>query len=70
MDKQDKEIIKKLYELFKTKYINGLDYIRNNPNLTREEVQDHYKNLKDMKALEAEMLGYSLFLYNREGLHD
>ena len=35
-----------------TKYKNGLDYMRNNPNLTPQEVAEHYATLKDLRSVE------------------
>lgn len=38
------------YLRLRTEYLNGLDYIRNNPYMTREEVQEHFKVIKEMHA--------------------
>jgi hypothetical protein len=34
------------------RYVNGLEYMRNNPNLTAEEVNEHYGILKEIRAIE------------------
>jgi hypothetical protein len=47
-----KEPFKFIYEHLLRKYMNGLDYIRNNPNLTPQEVSEHYATLKDLREVE------------------
>jgi hypothetical protein len=37
------------------RYVNGLEYMRNNPNLTAEEVSEHYGILKEIRAIEKMM---------------
>lgn len=54
-----KDELIKLLEYFTIKYNNGLDYIRNNPNLSREEVVEHYKNLKDMRTIQNQLKEYN-----------
>ena len=53
----EKERLKIIRDMLLIKYINGLDYIRNNPNLTAEEVGEHYTTLKDLREVERRMEG-------------
>jgi len=51
------EALKQLLTQLVIRYNNGLDYIRNNPNLTQEEVREHYDNLKTMRVVQKQLEG-------------
>ncbi len=38
------------YLRLSAEYANGLDYMRNNPYITKEEVQEHFKVIRDRHA--------------------
>lgn len=48
----DKEKLQTLRDHLLVKYMNGPDYIRNNPNLSPEEVCEHFTALKDLREIE------------------
>ena len=45
-----KEFLIQTYLRLTAEYHNGLDYMRNNPYMTKEEVQEHFKVIKEMHA--------------------
>ncbi len=45
-----KEYLFQTYLRLHNEYLNGLDYMKNNPFMTREEVQEHFKVIKEMHA--------------------
>lgn len=44
------EYLIQTYLRLTNEYRNGLEYMKNNPYITREEVQEHYKVIKEMHA--------------------
>lgn len=38
------------YLRLSAEYANGLDYMRNNPYITKEEVQEHFKVIRERHA--------------------
>lgn len=52
----DQESLRTQLLVLTQQYDNGLDYIRNNPNdITKEEVQEHYKVVKDLAFVRTEL---------------
>lgn len=45
-----KEYLIQSYLRLLTEYRNGLEYMKNNPYMTKEEVQEHFKVLKELHA--------------------
>lgn len=46
----NREYILQTYLRLNNEYRNGLEYMKNNPYMTKEEVQEHYKVIKEMYA--------------------
>lgn len=55
--RMQKEQLKAIHDHLLIKYINGLDYIRNNPNLPVHEVSEHYAILRELRKIEKRMKG-------------
>jgi hypothetical protein len=50
-----KEQLETILQHLIIRYNNGLDYIRNNPDLSQPEVIEHFKILKDIRAIEEQL---------------